>query len=494
MKISVYIFLSFVLILLLFTVTTYMNYKQSEEVQANNEYVQMSGNILRNTTRFQRNVLNMVSGLRGFLLTGERYFIESYDTVASDNEAILKELTFIIPDTSIQRARLQEIIELHNKWVETFAEPLRQAKLLSTVSDSNLRFYKALYQEKIVTGDEKNLHKFIQEKFRVFSNYEYEMRNIRRRQLAETVQTTKTLSFSLTFLSVVASFVIIAYITYRISSRINLMVSFANQIAIGNYGQTIKDTHNDELSKLSRSLNEMSEALSENITELRRKNEELDQFAHIVSHDLKGPLRGIDNVVTWMEEDHQEEMSPKLNHYLQLIKGRIVRAENLIEGVLSYARIDKETIPEEEVKTKELVYSVFDNVDVSVPVSFTVQDNMPVLFTERLPLFQVFANLISNAIKYNDKERAEVHVYFHDHEEHYEFFVADNGPGIAPQYHERIFRIFQTLKDRDTFESTGVGLSIIKKILDSRNETISIDSHSGNGAIFSFTWKKQNNG
>lgn len=490
MKISVYIFFSFILILALFTFTTYMNYKQSEEVQENNEYVQTSGEMLRNISRFQRNVLNMVSGLRGFLLTGERYFIDSYDTVTSDNERILAELSQMLPDTSIQKERLNEIIVLHNKWVETFAEPLRQAKAQSTVSDSNLRFYKHLYHEKIVTGHEQDLHKMLQEKFRVFSNYEYEMRDIRRKELAQTVRTTRTLSFSLTALSVALSLIIIAYITYRISSRIRLMVNFANQIAIGNYGQTINDTHNDELTKLSRSLNEMSGALSENITELKRKNEELDQFAHIVSHDLKGPLRGIDNVVTWIEEDHQDDLSPKLNDYLQLIKGRIVRAENLIEGLLSYARIDKETIPQEQVDTNELVYSIRDNVSVNVPVSFHVQENMPVLFTERLPLYQVFANLISNAIKYNDKERAEVSIGYTEYPDHYVFFVRDNGPGIAQQYHERIFRIFQTLKDRDTFESTGVGLSIIKKILDSRDENITIESEPEVGSTFSFTWKK----
>ena len=334
----------------------------------------------------------------------------------------------------------------------------------------------------------------LQDKFRVFGNYEYEMRNVRRQQLADNVQYTRILSFSLTAISVILSLGIIAFITYKISSRINTMVSFANQIAIGNYGHQVEDQNNDELTKLSRSLNHMSRALHENISELKRKNEELDQFAHIVSHDLKGPLRGIDNVVTWIEEDHQDEISQRLNDYLQLIKGRIIRAENLIEGLLSYARIDKETMPKEDVDVNELVHSVMDNVGANTPVTFSIQKDLPVIYTEKLPLYQVFSNLISNAIKYNDKPKAEVNIYYKDNEDHYEFFVEDNGPGIANQYHERIFRIFQTLKDRDTFESTGVGLSIIKKILDSRNESIQINSAADEGAIFSFTWKKNLNG
>ena len=105
-------------------------------------------------------------------------------------------------------------------------------------------------------------------------------------------------------------------------------------------------------------------------------------------------------------------------------------------------------------------------------------------------MFQIFSNLISNAIKYNDKEKGLVKVYYQDHLTHYEFFVEDNGPGISKIYHDRIFVIFQTLRERDSIESTGVGLAIVKKILDARKETINIASEANKGTVFSFTWKK----
>ena len=489
MKISHYILLSFFVILLLFSITTYINYKQAEAVSENTEFIVKSGQIVRATNRFQRNILNMVSGLRGFLLTGERYFVEAYDSAAIENEVILQELGTLIPDTSAQSQRLREIRLLNDKWVDQFAAPLRKAKL-EAINDSNLSDFNRMYRSMLNSGEEKELLKNLQDRFRVFSNNEYEFREIRRDELTATVRETRFISLILTVSSIVISIVIVLFLAYRISQRIALMVRLANEISSGNYTVQISDTGKDELRKLSDSLNNMANTLSENISLLKRKNEELDQFAHIVSHDLKGPMRGIDNVVTWIEEDHSQEITPKVHEYLQLIKGRITRAENLIEGILSYARIDKETIQKEHIPVTELVNEVIEDLAINPKFHISVQEDMPVLYTERVPLFQIFSNLISNAIKYHDKPDGRISIYYKTFDRHYEFFVEDNGPGIARNYHDKIFVIFQTLKDRDSFESTGVGLAIVKKILDARNETIRLFSEPGKGAIFSFTWSK----
>ncbi|RYF97167.1 MAG: HAMP domain-containing protein [Chitinophagaceae bacterium] len=491
MKISHYILLSFFIILLLFSFTTYINSKQAEAVQDNTEFVAKSGQILRTTNRFQRNILNMVSGLRGYLLTGERYFIDAYDTAAQENGIILEELSRLIPDSSAQKKRLVEIQTLNNKWVEDYAEPLRQAKMLAIGNDSNLQKFTKIYREKLSSGDEKFIQQLLQDRFRVFSNKEYEFREQRREELNKTVNKTRRLSILLTASSVAISIIIVLFLAYRISARITMMVKLANEISTGNYLVQIRDEGKDELRKLSDSLNHMAKTLSENISLLKRKNEELDQFAHIVSHDLKGPLRGIDNVVTWIEEDHLEEMTPKVRDYFDLIRGRIVRAENLIEGILSYARVGKETITEETVAVTPLVEEIVDTLSVNPAIRILIEPNMPVLHTERLPLLQIFSNLVSNAVKYHDKEHGLVRVYHKANPDKYEFYVEDDGPGIAKTYHDKIFVIFQTLKDRDSFESTGVGLAIVKKILDERKERISIKSEPGKGSVFSFTWSKK---
>ena len=173
----------------------------------------------------------------------------------------------------------------------------------------------------------------------------------------------------------------------------------ADTIAAGNYEVHTQVQGNDEISRLALSLNHMARVLSQNISELKRKNMELDQFAHIVSHDMKAPLRGIDNVVAWIEEDHAAELSPKVSEYLQLIKGRVARGENLINGILSYARIGKEEDQKEEVNVRLLVMDILENFVTTRGLDIKVSPDLPVVYTQKFPLLQVFSNLISNAIK-----------------------------------------------------------------------------------------------
>lgn len=488
MKISNYIFFGFLFILLLFSINTFINFRLSQAVNENAGYLSSSAHIIRTSGRFQRNVLNMVNGLRGYLLTNENYFINNYDSAVVENAEILADLSITLSDTG-QKKLLREIITLNDKWVEEYAEPLRQAKSLANVSDSNLILFNKLYKEGLASGHEKEIQELLQQKFRDLINFEYAKREQKISKLVSLVRNTRQISFVLTIVSVITGLVVVTFLIRRISKRISKMVRMADSIASGNYNVNMKDRGKDELSALAFSLNHMANELSKNISLLQSKNEELDQFAHIVSHDLKGPLRGIDNVVTWIEEDHKEEVSPKIAEYLGIIKGRVARAQNLIDGILSYARIDKELMERENVDLTNLVQEVLQGLPPDPKLNIEI-GNLPSIFTERIPLLQIFSNLINNAIKYNDKSRGVIKVYYKDHPSHYEFFVQDNGPGIAENYHKKIFVIFQTLQARDSVESAGVGLAIVKKILDTRKEKIELTSQLGKGSIFSFTWSK----
>ena len=432
----------------------------------------------------------MISGLRGYLFTGENYFMQAYDSAKTENEAILSELAPLIPDSSNQTKLLEEIRDINNEWLDGFSTPLISAKNLAGNSDSSQLSFNKLYREKLTTGSERYLNRQLQEKIREFINNEYDSRDKRTQVLDQSVQRTRNISFYLTTLSVIVGSIISIFLAYRISTRIMLMVRMANEIARGNYEVHTKDSGKDELSNLARSLNNMATVLKENITLLKRKNQELDQFAHIVSHDLKAPLRGIDNVVSWIEEDHAPEISSKLNEYIQIIKGRIKRAENLIQGILSYARVGKERPEKEKVDLSQLVDEIAEALIMKSKLKLIVYPKLPTLYTEKLPLVQIFSNLIGNAVKHHDKQNGIIKIYHHEHPTHYEFFVEDNGPGISKNYHNKIFVIFQTLQERDQVENTGVGLAIVKKILDDRNQAISIASDIEKGSIFSFTWPK----
>jgi light-regulated signal transduction histidine kinase (bacteriophytochrome) len=208
----------------------------------------------------------------------------------------------------------------------------------------------------------------------------------------------------------------------------------------------------------------------------------------VVSHDLKAPLRGISNLVSWIEEDHPEQISPEVSQNLQLIKGRVFRLENMINGLLEYARIGKIKKEEEQIDVNVLIEEIREMI-VPPNVKFMVAD-LPLVYAQRHQLEHIFSNLISNAIKHNKSAVPMVAINGVETDRDYEFSVSDNGQGIEKEYFGKIFIIFQTLRERDAFESTGVGLAIVKKIIDDNKGTIRVESVLGKGTTFIFTLPK----
>ncbi|KAA9332178.1 hypothetical protein F0P96_11885 [Hymenobacter busanensis] len=275
-----------------------------------------------------------------------------------------------------------------------------------------------------------------------------------------------------------------------VAQRIDIIEHLAEQVVQGDYKVKIKDKEKDSLGNLAGSLNRMTQTLDDTFGALEKRNRELDQFAYVASHDLKAPLRGVTTVVKWIEDELGHELSHKMQEYLGLMKGRLSRLEDLINGLLAYARVGRTQQKLEEVNVAHLVHDVADLV---VPPQFELQiaDNLPTLVADRLSLQQVFTNLLSNAVKYHHRGAGRLSVSCQELKKEYEFRVQDDGPGIAPEYHEKIFLMFQTLRDRHTAESTGIGLSIVKKIIDEQRGHIRVESAVGEGAAFVFTWPKQ---
>jgi signal transduction histidine kinase len=486
MKIAQLIFFGFLFILLLFSFTTWINYRQTEAVKDNTEFVTRSTSVVRQGNRFQRNLLNCVSSLRAYFLTNDRTFIQTYDSARQENTAILREL--IAGADTAQLASLNRIDALNQRWAAEFASVFASAHRTAPAG-SDPAALRALYTSQFPIVSKGDVAEDLQQEIRRFINDEYARREVRKKQLAGSILHTRRVTFYLTLFSIITGFLIAGFLAYIISTRILHMVAMADTIAAGNYKVQVEPGR-DELGRLAGSLNQMARVLDTNISELKRKNAELDQFAHIVSHDLKSPLRGIGNVVSWIEEDHEAELSPKVKEYLGLIKGRLSRGESLIGGVLSYARVGREEQQPEPVSLIELLQEIIGNQEVKRNMTIELSPVLPVVYTERLPLFQIFSNLVGNAIKYNNNPQPRILVYHHELADLYEFFVQDNGPGIAPAYHHKVFGIFQTLEEHADIESTGVGLAIVKKILDAHHESIRIDSEAGRGSVFSFTWKK----
>lgn len=228
--------------------------------------------------------------------------------------------------------------------------------------------------------------------------------------------------------------------------------------------------------------------------ELERSNRELDQFAYVASHDLKAPLRGIANLAGWLEEDLGERLGPESRKHIELLKGRVHRMEALIDGLLTYSRVGRKKIPPESVDVRKLIDEVIDLLAPGDEVSISIADDMPVFVTPRILLEQVFHNLISNALKHARAETPRLEVGVRDAGEpsgFWEFWVKDNGPGIHPRYQDRIWEIFQTLQPRDKVEGTGIGLALVKKIVEQQGGSVGVVSRPGEGAKFYFFWPKE---
>jgi PAS domain S-box-containing protein len=246
--------------------------------------------------------------------------------------------------------------------------------------------------------------------------------------------------------------------------------------------------------KLEASVNELSRLsfmLSETNQTLIDRNRELDQFAYVASHDLKAPLRAVSSLSEWIEEDLADKLTPENQYQMRLLRQRVSRMEALINGLLEYCRVGRNNTKLEIVDVEALLQEIVDSLGVQSGFRVEISPNMPAITTNKLLLRQIFANLISNAIKHQQKSEGNVQITWKDLDLFYQFAVTDDGPGIAPEYQEQIFKIFQTLEARDTQENTGIGLAIVKKIVESAGGTVEVESDLGKGATFRFTWPKK---
>jgi len=226
------------------------------------------------------------------------------------------------------------------------------------------------------------------------------------------------------------------------------------------------------------------------IHDLQNVNEELKSFAYVVSHDLKAPLRGVGSLADWLMTDYADKLDDQGREYLSLVKGRVSRMDALIDGILEYSRVGRINDVQIAVDLNVLVADIIQLLAPPAQVTVTVDGPLPTLFGGRTRLQQVFQNLISNAIKHLDKPVGRIRVGCADLGDAWQFSVADNGPGIEARHHERIFQLFQVLTPRDQKESTGVGLALVKKIVELHGGRVWLESRVGEGSTFFFTLPK----
>lgn len=221
------------------------------------------------------------------------------------------------------------------------------------------------------------------------------------------------------------------------------------------------------------------------------RNQELSDYAHMVSHDLKSPLRSIDALTAWLKEDYKDAFDNNGTKTLNLIRDNVEKMDTLIKGILEYSTIGKNQMDIYDVDINALINDILNIIQVPDNININKQ-NLPIIKGDKYRLQQLFQNLIGNAINYNDKDLGIIDIGFEDQDNYWQFYIKDNGKGIEETYFNKIFKTFEKLENNP--ESTGIGLSIVKKIVDLYGGKIWLESQVNIGTTFYFSLNKEPNG
>lgn len=429
------------------------NWSRQEEDQAH-WWVNHTEEVIRESNVLFTLLLEAETGVRGYKITQESNFLKPYQQALQEIPPHLYSLEKLTKDNPIQQHKLQKIELQVQQRLYLLAIILQNIETEgATIQSSQL---KQLFEQSQAKMDD------IRASLDSFQDEEWRLLNIRRNNLQQVRKTT------------------------------NILLGFAIVISLSSYLIAIQFYRRSE-GKLAEKAQELA-LLNHNLTatnaSLAERNQELDQFTYIVSHDLKAPLRAIANLSQWLEEDLQDKLAQDTSEQLQLLRQRVFRMDAFIDGLLRYSRAGKVKEEKITVNVRQLLEEIIDSLNPPPNFTIAILGEMPVFKTEALPLQQVFSNLISNSIKHNSNPEGKIEISFLDTVEAYQFAIADNGKGIPPKYHNKIFEIFQTVAARDEKESTGIGLSIVKKIIENQGGKIWLKSDEGKGTTFYFTWLK----
>lgn len=275
------------------------------------------------------------------------------------------------------------------------------------------------------------------------------------------------------------------------------MLDFKPPLTVGSRG--------DLFDELASSLNALREELQSNAisraqfetmvalrtSQLESVNAELSSFAYIASHDLKAPLRAISQLSSWIAADYTDVLDEQGREMLSLLVERTRHMHRLIDGILQYSRIGRATETSQRVNVATVVNQVIDALAPPPTISIFIEDGLPVVTCDATLLTQVFQNLLSNAIRYNHNEHGHITISSRSTPIAWRFSVTDNGPGIEARYFEKIFQLFQTLGTNNESDSTGIGLALVKKIVEKWGGEVWVESELGRGSSFQFTMPKK---
>ncbi len=412
--------------------------------------------VIRNSDVLMLALVDAETGIRGYIITQKAEFLEPYNQARPEIPLQLQQLKELTKDNPEQQQQLQKIDKQIQSRLNLLSQILDTVKPVPEVTNLP-RLAQLLTRGKTEMDATRN-------SVSIFKSRERQLLNLRQQRLDKIGRITNVL-IGVTIFSGLVGYWLATRFYYK-SER--------------------------ELAQKAQELTEANQSLATTNKLVQERNQELNQFTYIVSHDLKAPLRAISNLSEWIEEDIEDKLDEDTSQNMALLRNRVQRMNDFIDGLLEYSRVGRVKREKSTIDVRQLLHEIIDSIAPPAKFTINIDAQMPVLQTEALPLQQVFSNLISNSIKHHHRDDGTITISATESQEFYQFSVADDGIGIAPEHHEKIFTIFHTIALKDTKENTGIGLSIVKKIVENQGGKIWLESELNKGAKFCFTWSKNN--
>ncbi|MFB8777698.1 sensor histidine kinase [Streptomyces broussonetiae] len=461
--------------------------------QVTNDLVNHRSPALNQAIRLESALVNQETGVRGYGLSGERSFLDPYTRGLADERAATDRLTELVGDDARARADLTTVTDLAARWQERLARPVSEAPPAQAVALATAR-----------ADESKNTFDALR---RAMSRQQEHLADERSAALADLRLSTRLRNVSLAVIGAVI--LLVAVLVFEglrrgVSTPLTRLRLAAREVAAGRFDQPIDGTGPADLRQLASDVEAMRRRLVEELAyaeesrqrlddqaeELKRSNTELEQFAYVASHDLQEPLRKVSSFTQLLQRRYGGQLDERADQYIDFAVDGANRMQVLINDLLAFSRVGRVHNDHTAVDLEEVLRRTVDALSVVIEESGAEieHDPLPTVLGDPTQLGILFQNLLSNSVKFRHPDRPpRVRVRVARDGDEWRFTVTDNGIGIAPEFREKVFVLFQRLHTRDTYPGTGIGLAMSKKVVEFHGGTIAVDPGHSPGTRMVFT-------
>jgi signal transduction histidine kinase len=454
------LYTSFILVLaLLLSLLVFAFYNFNRLIESN-RWNNHTYQVLLENQLLRENLIRMETSIRGYIVSKDRVFVGSFNKSKGEFHKHYAQLKNLTRDRPIQQQRLIKLLEAEGVWQERSNKPLLQSAVPNRSHAESIAARESMISMVAILTEMETTEKTLLAK-----------RSAEQLVLQDWTRLT-----------------LIAGSVFSVLLAGSLAISAVRSTAV-------LHSTNKQLRAEVAEREKAENTLRVTVLELQRSNAELEQFAYVASHDLQEPLRAVGSCVQVLQRRYQGQLDERADKFIQHAVDGATRMQTLINDLLVYSRVGTKAVAYADVNCGEIVQGVL--VSHRMAIAESEADihigALPIVTGDASQLEQVFQNLISNAIKFKGEAKQEIFIDAQQRDSDWVFSVRDNGPGIEPQYFERIFVMFQRLHTRAEYAGTGIGLAICKKIVERHGGTIWVESESGKGTTFFFSLPVQPN-